>query len=105
MTAHQYLPPAEFVDSLRDLTLRSPAMFWILEKIEFFQHDPVSILNLSKFLERIAHMKRSALPPEVKNRILEVANELEIAGKTLGPDSRLRAENIVDSLKSLLTGI
>src|SRR5450631_906795 len=26
VTAHQYLPPAEFLDSLRDLTLRNPAL-------------------------------------------------------------------------------
>lgn len=104
VTAHQYLPPAEFLDSLRDLPLRHPALNRILEWIGSSQDQPFSVPSLSKFLKHIACMKRAALPPEIITVILEAANELEMADKTLGPEARPRAEKIVGRLKSYLTG-
>ena len=105
VAAHQYLPPAEFLDVLRDLTLPNPAVVWTLELIELiesFQHE-LSIHNLWMLLDEAARVKRPALPPEVSSAILEAANDLELADKTLGPDARQRAENIVGRLKSVLT--
>lgn len=104
VTAHQYLPPAEFLDSLRDLTLRNPALDRILEWIGPPRHRFFPSPHLSTFLKNIAQIKRAALPPEIRTMILEAANELEMAYKTLGQEAGPSAEKIVERLKSCLTG-
>ncbi len=103
VVTHRYLPPAEFLEALRDMALPNPAVVWILEYIEDFQHGPVSVNFLWQFMAKIAGEKKPALPPELRTAVLQAVDELKIADKTLGRDAKERAESTVAQLKSTLT--
>jgi hypothetical protein len=104
VVAHQYLPPAVFLDALSALSLPNPAVAWILEWIEGFQNRLCSVENLSRLLDGILRRGKPSLPPEQRDAVLEAANELKLT-QSLRSDAQDAAENIVSRLRSTLTKV
>jgi hypothetical protein len=104
VVAHQYLPPAVFLDALSALSLPNPAVVWILEWIEGFQNRLCSVENLSRLLDEILRRDKPSLPPEQRDAVLEAANDLKLT-QSLRCDAQDASENIVSRLRSSLTKI
>ncbi|MCU1305236.1 MAG: hypothetical protein JWQ87_5520 [Candidatus Sulfotelmatobacter sp.] len=100
---HHYLPPDGFLDALRNMSLPNPAVVWILEWIEEFQHQLIPVTHLATLLEWIVRRNRPSLPAEVRGEVVEAVNELKVANSTFGSDAQPTSENIVGRLKSVLT--
>jgi hypothetical protein len=106
VVAHHYLPPDIFLDALRTLVLPNPAVVWILERIEWFEHGSFehgsSVKVLSHSLDWILSRDHPSLPPELRGIVVEAANELKGAQNVNESDARQMSERIVSHLKSAL---
>jgi len=80
----------------------NPAINYILEWIEDFQHQRSSAAVLSHLLDSILHGNKPSLPPELRAVVVEAANDLKATEKAIGSDARQAPEDIVSRLKSVL---
>jgi len=99
VVAHHYLPPDAFLGALRAFSLPNAAAAWILEGIEGCQND---LAILTHLLNRILQRDKPRLPPELRDAVLEAANELKVT-QSLRSDERETTEGIIHRLKSMLT--
>lgn len=99
MVAHHYLPPDVFLDGLRACSLSRAAAVWVLEVIEGFQNDPATLMHL---LDGILQRNKPRLPPELRDAVLEAANELKVT-QSLRSDEPETTEKIIHRPKSQLT--
>jgi hypothetical protein len=79
----------------------NPAINFILEWIEDFQHQRSSVPSLVRSLDSILHGNLS-LSPELRAVVLEAANELKATQNAAGADTRPAPEEIVGRLRSVL---
>ena len=79
----------------------NPAVKFILEWIEDFQHQRSSAPVLLRSLDSILYGKLS-LSPELRAVVLEAANDLKATQNAVVADARQVPEEIVGRLKSVL---
>jgi hypothetical protein len=80
----------------------NPAINYILEWIEDFQHQRSSLAVLLRLLDSLLQGNKPSLPPELRAVVLEAANDLKAAQNAIGSDAQQAPENIVSRLKSVL---
>lgn len=80
----------------------SPAINFILEWIEDFQHQRSSVPVLLHLLDSILYGNKQSLSAELHAVVLEAATDLKAAQTTIGSDARQVPEEIVSRLKSVL---
>jgi hypothetical protein len=88
--------------ALRDVNTPNPHLTRTIEYIELFQTGKLSLTNLWKFLELIPSVLESSVPSHIRTAIQQCANELEIAGETMGTNAQQRGNEIASRLKIIL---
>ncbi|MBS1802224.1 MAG: hypothetical protein JST28_02595 [Acidobacteria bacterium] len=79
VVVHRYLPPVEFLNTLRAMTLRAPGEIRALESIEDFQNGLLSVETLSSLLRRIAESGKPPVSERSRAAMMDVAISIDNA--------------------------
>lgn len=97
VATHQYRPPDEFLNALREMELPYPRVLQVLEALDSFRRNLTSLEVLHKLLVWIASREKVPMPQEAREATLQAVAVLQ---KTESPERNMA---VVANLESVLS--